>query len=400
MRIPTQRPRRTGDDRGAVVVYAAMMLSAIVACSALVIDYGMQLVSRNQAQTAADAAALAGAGALALGGGCLVADPLTAREAAVNAGRLNMVWGQPPAVAVTDVTTPVCPDGRPACVSVTLYRDAAHGNAIPTMIAQAAGTTTVSVAATATAAWLPANVTDCVRPFAVPDRWSDTSGAWTPDRTFDKFVTSGRRVGDLLPTPDTYIAPSAASAGTGVTAGAFCNTRVRLRLPDVLEPIHPWDMVPLDLERGDGFVPGGDKFYRNVTSCHSLNTALGARVPRPLGDPEDSLRAGIRDLIARDPGAAWDPVQRKVVGGCAAAGTCAQSPRIIAIGLFNPDRYETDRMNGGVTHVTMTNFIGFFVSQIGGSDIDGYMTFYPGLGTATPQLTNQAAFLRTSVLVR
>jgi hypothetical protein len=208
-------------------------------------------------------------------------------------------------------------------------------------------------------------------------------------------------LGDLLPNPDVYVAPSAASAGTGLTVGAFCNTRVRLELEDAIGPIRPWNIVPLDLEREDRFInPAGDRFYKNVTSCHSVDTMLGDRAPRQLADAEDSLRAGIRDLIASDPDAAWDPVQRKVVGGCEAAGACAQSPRLIAIGLFNPDRYETDRINGGVIHVTITNFIGFFVSQIGGSDIDGYVTFYPGLGTATPQLTNEAAFLRTSVLVR
>lgn len=388
-------------DRGAIVVYAAVMMTALVAGSAFVIDYGMQLVSRSQAQTAADAAALAGAGALALGGGCVVADSTTARETAVSAGLMNSVWGRPPAIALADVTTPLCPDGRPGCISVMVYRDAAHGNAIPSLIPQLSGTPSVSVAAAATAEWLPARVTDCLRPFAVPDRWNDTNGAWTPDKTFDKYVTSGRRFGEPLTNPDIYTAPSSATTGTGLTTGAFCNMRVRLRIADVLEPIRPWNFVALDLERADAFInPGGDRFYKNVTSCQNLDTAVGASVPRLPADPEDAVRAGIRDLIARDPDAAWDPVQRKVVGGCVAARTCAQSPRLIAIGLFNPDLYETQRMNGGVSHVTITNFIGFFVSQIGGSDIDGYVTLYPGLGTGTPQLTNESAFLRTSVLVK
>ena len=401
MAIVNHQSQGIGGERGAIVIYAAVMMTALVACSAFVIDYGMQLVSRTQAQTAADAAALAGAGALALGGGCLVADPLTARQTAVNVGLLNDVWGSPPAITLQDVTTPLCPDGRSGCVSVAVYRDAVHGNAIPTLIPQVSGTPSVGVAASATAEWLPAGVTDCLRPFAVPDRWNDTGGAWSNEKTFDKFVTSGGRFGDPLPNPDTYIAPSPAITGTGLTTGAFCNTRVTLKLGDVLKPIRPWNVVPLDLARADAFInPGGDRFYKNVMSCRSINTAVGASVPRVLGDPEDSIRSGIRDLIARDPGAAWDPVQRKVVGGCVAAGTCAQSPRLIAIPLFNPDLYETHRMNGGVSQVTITNFIGFFVSQIGGSDIDGYITLYPGLGTATAQLTNSSAFLRTSVLVQ
>jgi hypothetical protein len=205
----------------------------------------------------------------------------------------------------------------------------------------------------------------------------------------------------LLANPDTYSAPSALGAGTGLTAGAFCNTRVTLEAADLEDPVEAWEFVPLDLVRADRFFdPGGDTFYKNVTSCQSLPIEAGASVPLLTHDVSASLTAGIRDLVGRDPGASWDPVRRQVIGGCMAAGTCALSPRLVAIGLFDPDGYETDRINEDLTAVTIRNFAGFFISQINGDDITGYLTFYPGLGNAVPRLTADAAFLRTSVLVK
>ena len=54
-----------GSDRGAVLVHVALAMLVLIAFSALAIDYGALLVSRSQAQNAADAAALAGASSLA-----------------------------------------------------------------------------------------------------------------------------------------------------------------------------------------------------------------------------------------------------------------------------------------------------------------------------------------------
>jgi hypothetical protein len=400
---PHRAASRLVDQHGAVLVHAAMVLTALVACSAFVIDYGMQLVSRNQAQTAADAAALAGAGALAGGTGCMAADTTTAREAAVAAGTANFVWGRPPAVALSDVTTPVCPDGRLTCVSVALYRDAAHSNALPAMAAQLLTTNAAGVAATAMAEWLPSHLTDCLRPLAIPDRWQERneSGGWSAGKSFDKYTNSGGSGTRLLANPDTYTAPSALHAGTGLTAESFCNTRVTLERASLEDAIEVWEFVPLDLARADRFInPGGDTFYKNVVGCESLPIEAGASVPLLTREVSASLTAGIRDLIARDPGGSWDPVRRQVVGGCMAAGTCVLSPRLIAIGLFDPDEYETDRTRDDLAAVTIRNFAGFFISQINGSDITGYLTFYPGLGNAVPRLTADAAFLRTSVLVK
>ena len=56
---------RTASERGAVLVQAAIVLLVLLAFTTFVFDHGVLWVARNQAQTAADAGALAGAIGLA-----------------------------------------------------------------------------------------------------------------------------------------------------------------------------------------------------------------------------------------------------------------------------------------------------------------------------------------------
>src|SRR5262245_66654063 len=95
------RPLRSGrDERGAVLVHAALAMLLLIAFSALAIDYGALMVSRRQAQNAADAAALAGALSLAFD------DPddlARAQAAAVAVGGANVVLGAAPSILPADV---------------------------------------------------------------------------------------------------------------------------------------------------------------------------------------------------------------------------------------------------------------------------------------------------------
>ena len=85
---------RLRSDRGAVLVHVTLALLSFTAVSALVIDYGIQLVSRHQIQTAADAAALAGATALAFDNYADRSDTGPAKAAALATAAENKVWQQ------------------------------------------------------------------------------------------------------------------------------------------------------------------------------------------------------------------------------------------------------------------------------------------------------------------
>ena len=86
------------NDRGATIVLVALMLAALLGIAALAIDVGMLYNARAEAQRAADAAALAGAGSL-----LAVPDDERARSIAIEFGNENRVQGDPVEVLDEDV---------------------------------------------------------------------------------------------------------------------------------------------------------------------------------------------------------------------------------------------------------------------------------------------------------
>ena len=116
-----------GDERGAVLVHVALAMLALIAFSALAIDYGALLVSRRQAQNAADAAALAGALSLAFD------DPddiprAQAAAAAAGDGEPGLGRRAVDLFPATDVQLVPCPPGAPGlpdtCIRADVYRSA------------------------------------------------------------------------------------------------------------------------------------------------------------------------------------------------------------------------------------------------------------------------------------
>src|SRR5690242_8716627 len=103
----SERRRRMGKERGAVLVHTALAMFGLMAFNALVIDYGAFWLSRSQAQNAADAAALSGALSLAFDS---PTDIPRAQNAATAAGLANLVLGAPPSIIpATDITMVACP---------------------------------------------------------------------------------------------------------------------------------------------------------------------------------------------------------------------------------------------------------------------------------------------------
>lgn len=117
-------------ERGAVLIQVAIALVALMAFSAIVIDYGVLWVSRNQAQNAADAGALGAAYHMMTHP---TDDPGTIAHGQAVANR-NAVWNEAPAAANVLVVPKInCPPGssgpgQPGCVKVDVYRGATDYN--------------------------------------------------------------------------------------------------------------------------------------------------------------------------------------------------------------------------------------------------------------------------------
>src|SRR3954466_15658335 len=110
------------NQQGAALIHMAIAMVALMAFSALVIDYGIFWVARRQAQNSADAGALAGAMALAFDNPTDFSASGPAKQNARAAALANVVWGVAPSVLDTDVTFPNCPDNAAdTCIKVDVY---------------------------------------------------------------------------------------------------------------------------------------------------------------------------------------------------------------------------------------------------------------------------------------
>jgi hypothetical protein len=418
MRNPSTRAR---SERGAVLVQVAIALVGLMALSAFVIDYGVMWVSRRQAQNSADAGALAGAVSM---GFVDMANQALARQSAIDVAGQNRIWGAVPDITPADVTFPQCPAGSPAagqnaCIRVDVFRNQrAGGNPLPTFFGPLVGITQQGVRATATAEVLFGDSTDCVKPFAISDKWLEQRNdqgptGWSEEDSFERYEQNGNNRGALLTPADYYEAPGAPGGiygpnGTGFTrestglGGDDYGLPIILKAGNPNQAINPGWYHPVVINPTEG--PGGNNYRDNIATCDPTVIGPGSVLQVEPGNMIGPTNQGIRDLIAQDPGANWVPSanggQGGIVGGCMTAGTCGISPRLVAIPVFNPDTYDSGRASGRVD-ITIVKVLGFFIQGIvNGNDVLGYLTTYPSAPRSGTTNTPGAAFVVSIALVR
>ena len=266
-----------------------------------------------------------------------------------------------------------------------MYRTAARQTALPTLIGPLIGVPTIDVAASATAEALPANAVACVKPFMIPDKWTENSdgqgratGTWTPASQFDVLGAFGAP----LARPDVYMpGPRRALhrlhrlARQGPRADASCGHRPagdihRLFCHGRCRPIVPITVTTL-----------------LVATRGRCAWASGRRGTRLVG----ALTAGVQDLIDQDPQARWDSRCKCVVDS-------AYGPTARGCFLFRcMTRPRTRRAAGtGGRGYRVANFLGFFVDSLQGDSVTGYITDIIGVTDATAGPAPAAASPRRS----
>jgi len=432
---------RRNSERGAILIQVAIGSVVLLAFTMFVVDWGLMWVARRQAQNAADAGALAGAVALALDADDESLDDGPAKTSAYRYAIANMVLGESP--SVTDPTggdaTDVMfyadnPSKFPAdcasggCIRVDVYRNQARGNSLPAFFGALVGVSNSGVRATATAQAGVGDTTDCLKPWAVIDKWdeywegnravSPAPGPWTTSSHFDKYQTSGRDKGEIDPsitTPDVYVPPSTSSVGTGFypyeADGSFS----------------PWYGLELTLKLGnqngnDGgydygsgwFLAlaiadstGGSDYKDNIKNCIGVDYTIGGSLPLStepgdkVGPTKQAVETDDDSLINQDPGAYWDPDLGGPGKGGVANSAFAVSPRIVPIPLLNPDALA-DATKNGRTSVPIANIVGFFIEDMpDNKSVRGRLCAIPGLkASGTPAISAQAAWLKVIQLIR
>jgi Flp pilus assembly protein TadG len=411
---------RARSERGAILVHVGIGVIVLIAFLTFVVDYGVMWVGRRQAQNAADAGALAGAIAMAFDAtGWTDRTPTgPARAAAHEVALSNYVWSQAPDVQMaTDVVftndpADMCPpdaNGLTPCIRVDVYRNQARGNPLPSIFGNLVGLVNQGVRATATARVAVADASDCMKPWAIPDKWLDNYDVtppmnedpprWTEDDRFE--TTTGGGQPQPLPNPDVYTPPSANGTGTGFTVAADLGLRVTLKQGGPQTAIGPGVFQPVRIPRYDGNSTGGSDYEDNIQSCSGLPIGIGDVLESENGNMIGPTKHGVDALIAMDPNAQWDPTTKSVINSCAqATPSCGgNSPRVVAVPVYNTAVYDSTRRQGLPTF-TIVNILGFFIDRMQGNDVVGYLTEAPGLMTGQATINPQSAFLWQIQLIR
>ena len=381
MKRHTRLQRLAREEHGFSLVFVGLGFMGFLAVSMLAIDVGMLMTARNQAQNSADAGALAGATALAF-------DSWTDRSAtgpavtyAISGSQANQVMSGTVSIAAADVEFPNDPvTGDPNRVKVTVRRTASRGNPVSTLIAQYFGIATADIMATATAEASNANAMTCVKPFTIPDKWSERQDApWDSNDTFDRWKKQGSDV-NLITNPDVYVpqyTDGVLNAGyTGYNQESNRGAQLVLRASTNTN-IKPSFYFSLAMT-GD---TGGDDYSWNIANCNHTIYHWGDPLVQEPGNKVGPTIQGIEELIARDPGAYWDTGTNTVKNS---AFPERKSPRIFPIPLYDPDYYDYGHQTGRVASLITANWIGYFVERIeGSSDIYGRIIPIAGIRDKT-----------------
>jgi len=408
MRTTSHSLRRASSERGAILIQVGVAILVLSAFSMFIVDYGALWVSRHQAQNAADSGALAGATALAFDSFTDRADDGPAKQAALSFALANLVWGKAPDVDVsTDIRfyaddpaafPSICSNDD--CVRVDVYRNQTRGNPLPTFFAGLVGVTSQGVRATAIAQAAAANASNCLKPWAVLDKWAEKPGPF--DYETSQFDPA---------TGDTYQPPDGDDPGTSYTLAADLGMKVKLKVGD---PQNSKEMFgagwfsPVDLGG-----TGGNVYRDNIGGCAAGTYSVGTKLSVENGNMIGPTKQGVDDLTALDPDAKWDAVNKKVINSCVGPPyTCetqgySVSPRIVAVPVINTlDAYNAvhngDKVQGaGNMEVAVVAILGFFVEGLDGNDVVGYFCTKPDLLTSSGgAVSPSAAFLKAITLVR
>ena len=339
--------------------FIGLGLMSMLGASMLAIDVGMLMTARSQAQNSADAGALAGATAL-------MYDDFDDRTAsgpavtsAIKAAQFNDVMAGDVSVTPDDVQFPNDEMGQPNRVQVTVYRRGDRGNPLSTHIAQFFGIPTVGVAAVATAEVSPANAMTCVKPFTIPDKWTENqTPAWDPNDTYDAFNNKGVP----LANPDVYV-PADQPGYTGYNQERERGMRLMLRAHNG-NNIGP----SMYFSYAIAGVTGASAYDWNIANCNTHVMNWGDRLLHEPGAMAGPTTQGIEALIAKDPNAYWDDatntIKNSAYGG-------QQSPRVFPIPLYDPVYYDSGKRAGRDADLKVANWIGYFAESVDGYSIYG-----------------------------
>ncbi len=394
------------NERGASAAIMAVALFAMLGMGALAVDVGMLLKVRADAQRSADASALAGA-AEYYGGNSLLIRDQAADSAWTYAGR-NYVGWQPidtsGRILTTEGTVRVVNTPEAVIYSIPdshKVRVVIRRAGTATWFGNLLGLDFVPVSGRAAARVIQAGSAKCVKPFAIPDLWDETSAAqdvnnnmvwdtgegWEynpPSDTYAPFDPDGNN----LASQTGYGSAWRNNNGDNVTGDYGRVITIKAQRPN--EAITSGFFYPWRMPLADGDTAAGANEYKALitdTTCTLAGPTIVDTTYRvENGNMVGPTRQAIQELMSYDPGAYWDPNAPDGEGHTGAIrgskySHWRDSPRVIVLGIMKPE-YIANIRGGGGLNFEFNNLAMFFVEG-----------FDPNWTGPTPQAPIKGRFL-------
>ena len=363
-----------GDERGMSFAFVGIGMMTFMAATTLAIDVGMFMTARTQAQTSADAGALAGATALVYNSWSDRGPTGPAVQSSLSASQQNAVMGGVVSVQTSDVTFPVDSFGQANEVKVNVFRTASRTNPVRTLLGSLLGVSTVDIMATATAQAAPAGGMTCVKPFIIPDKWTENTNP--PFNLNTSTYQHYDNHGNPITNADTYDPRNGYSAldkGTQLILRAGSGNNIQPTF------YFSWAMPP---------DTGADWYEQNIESCNTTVISTGYSATQEPGNMMGPTISGLQALYDQDPTAYWDTSNNKYVSNL------NPSPRVFPIPLYNPEEYDLAKATGRNATLIVSNWLGFFLESISGNQAYGRIFPITGASAATtPTPTTPLAYV-------
>lgn len=399
---------------GSILIYCALAIAALCAFAVLSADLGRMLVTRTQLQNAADGGSLAGAHLFCKQG--------TPREEDIRAevrrvGGANKAYGKDRAVFVPFPDSQVTIDFAEKSVRAIAQSEARQeflgvlGSSLRSALVRA-----VACARCYSVCSVP-----CLKPWSIPDRWDDLTlmaghptwrgnGLWDREDYVDANQNRHYDLGESFTD----------SNGNGVYDQEYFDPIVTGYNADPTTPANilngnlgdvglvlvlkankgsrpaPGQYFPIDfppVNKGDP-ISGASQYRANIAGCNTVNGVgvdPGDELVLEPGNMIGPTNQGMRDLIALDPEAHWDPTTRSVVGS-----SFTISPRVVFLPVHDP----RVPIVSGRRSVIVSKVVAFFIEEmVGNGEVRGRFLKTPGPGEPCEGTQYSAGFVTRLALI-
>ena len=196
--------------------------------------------------------------------------------------------------------------------------------------------------------------------------FTDTNGnsVWDPGEPYDDKNGNGKFDSEAYsPTLTGYVPDPV--AGNSLAPNGDLGLEIQLHMGSPGDTPAPGQYQSIDLppiNRGNP-VKGGSEYRDNIANCNSSEVWPGDWLLLEPGRKVGPTNQGMRDLVAQDPNAYWDPITQSVQGSAFAV-----SPRIVLIPMYDP----RIAIKSGRNQIQVTKVAAFFMEQVTGqADVKG-----------------------------